>query len=78
MTDEEKAKLKEHIQNWKETSKVLETLQNQAIKNSNFEDIIYTLSDASNMALIKYPPQKTSGLIEMQKIFKKMSYEKNL
>lgn len=71
MTDNEKEKLKQHIQNWKETGKFLEELRIKESRKANLEEVIMSLNDASESALAMFPPVPTSGLIEMQRIFMK-------
>lgn len=71
MTDEIKEKLRQHIQNWKETGKFLEELRIKESRKANLEQVIMSLNDASESALAMFPPVPTSGLIEMQRIFMK-------
>ncbi len=71
MTDDVKEKLRQHIQNWKETGKFLEELRIKESRNANLEQVIMSLNDASESALAMFPPIPTSGLIEMQRIFMK-------
>ncbi len=71
MTDDVKEKLRQHIQNWKETGKFLEELRIKESRNANLEQVIMSLNDASESALAMFPPIPTSGLIEMQRLFMK-------
>jgi len=71
MTDEEREKLRTWVNGWKETGAVLEKLRREEIHNSNLAETILSLNDASQSALLFYPPQPTSGLIEMQRLFMK-------
>jgi hypothetical protein len=71
MTDEEREKLRAWVNGWKETGEVLEKLRREEFRSSNLAETILSLSDASESALFLYPPQPTSGLIEMQKLFMK-------
>jgi hypothetical protein len=71
MTDDIKEKLRQHIQNWKETGKFLEELRIKESRKANLEQVIISLNDASDSALARFPPIPTSGLIEMQRIFMK-------
>jgi hypothetical protein len=71
MTDDVKEKLRQHIQNWKETGKFLEELRIKESRKANLEHVIMSLNDASESALAMFPPIPTSGLIEMQRIFMK-------
>ena len=72
MTDEEREKMREWINNWKETGEVLEKLRYSEMLRLNITEEILSLDDASESALQMYPPLPTSGLIEMQRLFKKM------
>lgn len=69
---DEKEKLREYVNRWKETGEILENLKREEFKQSNRASIILSLSDASQSAILKYPPLPTSGLIEMQKLFNKL------
>jgi hypothetical protein len=71
MTDDVKEKLRQHIQNWKETGKFLENLRIEESRKANLDEVIMSLNDASESALEMFPPIPTSGLIEMQRIFMK-------
>jgi hypothetical protein len=50
---------------------VLEKLRREAIRHSNLAETILSLNDASESALLLYPPQPTSGLVEFHKILAK-------
>ena len=71
MTDEEREKLRAWVNGWKETGEVLEKLRREEIRNLNIAETILSLNDASESALLLYPPKPTSGLIQMQKFFMK-------
>jgi hypothetical protein len=73
MTEKEKAALKSWVNNWKETGKFLEKLRREEVQNINISEEILSLSDASEAAINMYPPKPTSGLIEMQSYFKKLT-----
>ncbi len=72
MTDEEREKMREWVNNWKETGEFLEKLKLEEFRRENLAETILSLSDASESALLHYPPRPTSGLIEMHKILKRM------
>ena len=72
VTDEEREKLREYVNRWKETGEFLKKLRRDEARNINISEEILSLSDASEAALRMYPPKPTSGLIEMQKLFMKL------
>lgn len=72
MNDDELEKMRQWVSNWKETGEFLEKLRREEIKSLNIAEEILSLSDASESALRFYPPQPTSGLVEMQRLFAKL------
>jgi hypothetical protein len=73
MTEKEKAALQSWVNNWKETGKVLEKLRRKEARTINIRKEILSLGDASEAAIKMYPPKATSGLIEMQRYFMKLT-----
>lgn len=71
MKDEEREKLREYVNRWKETGKFLEKLRREKIRSSNLEETIPVFDDAFRSALWLYPAEKTSGLIEFHRILAK-------
>lgn len=71
MNEDEREKMRQWVNNWKETGEFLEKLRREEIKSLNIAEEILSLSDASESALRFYPPKPTSGLIEMQRLFAK-------
>lgn len=57
---------------WKETGEVLAALKLDEFRRADVSAIFLSLSDASEAALISYPPKPTSGMIEMQRLFRKL------
>ncbi|MGI8470452.1 MAG: hypothetical protein ACR2N3_18595 [Pyrinomonadaceae bacterium] len=72
MNGDEREKMREYVNRWKETGKFLEKLKLEEFRRSDLAETILSLSDASESALEFYPPKPTSGLIEMQKLFAKL------
>lgn len=72
MKTDEREKLREYVNRWKETGEFLEKLRREEAKNLQIADDILSLADASESALRFYPPKQTSGLIEMQRLFAKL------
>ena len=60
MKDEEREKLGEYVNRWKETGEFLEKLRRKEARNINITEEILSLSDASEAALRMYPPKLTS------------------
>ncbi len=72
INDEERERMREHVNRWKETGAFLEQLRREESGDLNVAEEILSLSDASASALHFYPPQPTSGLIEMQRLFSRL------
>lgn len=72
MSEDEREKLRAWVINWKETGEFLEKLKLEEFRRANLTETILSLSDASESALLHYPPRPTSGLIEMHEILKRM------
>ncbi len=69
---EDKEKLRAWVEGWKKTGKVLEEINRQEMREVSLPEAILALTDACESALLLYPPQPTSGLIEMQKVFRRL------
>ena len=67
-----KENLREFIKRWEVTGKFLEDLKQKEFEKLKRAEIFLSLTDASEAAIVQYPPVPTSGLIEMQRIFKRM------
>jgi hypothetical protein len=65
--------VKSWVERWKETGKVLSKLKLDDFDRSDSSAIFLSLTDASEAALIAYPPKATSGLVEMQRLFRKLT-----
>lgn len=71
MNVDEKEKLKEHIRNWKDTSKFLEELRRKSIRESVVADSIGIFDDAFESAIYLGKPTSTSGFVEFYRILSK-------
>ncbi len=69
MNEMDKESVQRWIAGWKAAGPVLEKLRKDAIRNSDTAKAIEQLSDAFDSALLHYPPSKTSGLVEQQRLF---------
>ncbi|MCZ2392016.1 MAG: hypothetical protein LC113_13190 [Acidobacteria bacterium] len=61
------------VNRWKETGEALSTLRTEEVWRSDVSAVFLSLTDASEAALLAYPPKPTSGLVEMQGIFRRMA-----
>jgi len=68
-----KAPIKAWADRWKEADKVMTALKRAEFRRADVSAIFLSLTDASEAALIAYPPRTTSGLVEMQRLFRKLS-----
>lgn len=65
-------KLREWANTWRKTGKILDNINRQEMREASLPETILALSDACKSALLLHPPQPTSGLIEMQKVFRRL------
>ncbi len=70
--ENEKEKLRVWAKTWKETGEILEELRREEMREASLPETILALTDACESALRLKPPQPTSGLIEMQRIFRRL------
>ena len=64
--------IKTWIQQSNETGRLLSQLKQKEFEQADHSAIFLSLTDASEAALISYPPKPSSGLIEMQRLFRKL------
>lgn len=69
---DEREQLQAWAAGWKKTGELLEQINREEMREVSLPQTILALTDASESALLLYPPQPTSGLIEMQKIFRRL------
>lgn len=69
----ETSSIKSWVHRWKEAGETLSTLKRDEFRRADISAILLALTDASEAALIAYPPKPTSGLVEMQRIFRKLA-----
>ena len=69
----EKSSIKLWVERWKEAAEVLSALKRDEFRSTDTSAIFLSLTDASEAALAAYPPKPTSGLVKMQRIFRKLS-----
>ncbi|MBX3289638.1 MAG: hypothetical protein KF855_09870 [Acidobacteria bacterium] len=69
----ETASIKTWADRWKVTGKRLAEIRREEFQRADVTAIFLSLTDASEAALIAYPPKPTSGLLEMQNIFRKLA-----
>lgn len=70
--NEEKEQLRAWANTWKKTGKILENIKREEMREVSLPETILALTDACQSALRLNPPQPTSGLIEMQKVFRRL------
>ncbi|NQT23985.1 hypothetical protein HQ585_01385 [candidate division KSB1 bacterium] len=64
--------LKKWALQWEKTNKALDSVKASELQNINIEQVIQQLDCAFRMALKNEPLRPHSGLIEMQKWFRKL------
>lgn len=71
MTLEDREKMREWVNNWKETGRLLEKLRRAEIRNANLAESLSVFDDALRSALWLNPPEATSGLVEFHRLLAK-------
>ena len=71
MEDDEREKLRQYVNRWKETGEFLENLRREEIRNSNLIESIGVFDDAFRSALWLNQAKKTSGLVEFHRLLAK-------
>jgi hypothetical protein len=60
------------VQNWREIGPELDRIRREEIRSANTQESIRAFDLAFKAALRNQPPRETSGLVEMQRLFKKL------
>ena len=71
MTDEEREKMREWVNNWKETGEVLESLRREEIRSADLAESIGVFDEAFRSALYLNDLSETSGLVKFHQILAK-------
>ena len=69
---EEEERLTAWVQNWQVVGPELERMKREEIRRANTQEAIMLFDLAFKAALRNTPPRTTSGLVEMQKLFRKL------
>lgn len=72
MNADEQLLMKAWVNNWKKIGPELEKLRIEEHRSANLAETLLSLSDVTKAALMANPPQPYSGIIEMQRLFKKL------
>ena len=71
MKDEEREKLREYVNRWKETGEFLEKLRRENIRNAILADSIIAFDGVFKSAIFLNKPKPTSGFVEFYRILNK-------
>ena len=71
MAKSSKESMREWVNTWKKTGKLLEEIRRKEIRTSNLEQTILALNNAFLSAIWLEKPKKSSGLVEFHKILAK-------
>ena len=72
MIAQEREMAKKWVANWRLTGPILERLRIEEHRTSNLTETLLSLSDVTRSSLLAHPPEPTSGIIEMQRLFAKI------
>jgi len=70
--DEADEELRAWVQNWREIGPELDRVRREEIRSANTQESIRAFDLAFQAAIRNHPPRATSGLVEMQRLFKKL------
>lgn len=73
MSPKQRKLAKQWVENWRELGPMLEKLRIEEHRASDLGEVLLSLSDVNDASLRAHPPKPTSGVIEMQYFFKKLS-----
>jgi len=65
--------VKEWAERWKVTGQTLAEIKREELRRADVAAIVLSLTDASEAELTAYPPKPTSGLVEMQRVFRRLA-----
>jgi hypothetical protein len=68
----DKEQLARWVQTWRKAGEELEKIRREEIRNSSTQTAILALNDAFISAIRLNPIRMTSGLVEQQRLFRKM------
>jgi hypothetical protein len=69
---DEREAIRRWVETWKEAGPALEAIRCKEIEKIDVHEELAALEEAFNYATRNVPPDKTSGLVEMQKWFAKL------
>ena len=69
---EEEERLKPWVRNWQVVGPEFDQMRREEIRRANTQEAIKLFDLAFKAALRNTPPRTTSGLVEMQKLFRKL------
>ena len=72
MTELERTRTLQCIENWKRTVPVLEALRKKAIEEANTQEFVEAMDGMLESIFRENKPRLTTGLIEQQRYFAKM------
>ena len=72
MTKEEKANIKKWVETWKSAGPVLEKIKREELLNFDYSKNRHIIDEMLQWACDHAEPRQTSGLVEQQRLFKKL------
>lgn len=72
MTNAERGRIRQSIENWKEVNRVQERLRVRDLRSGGLAAMLLSLTDVTEASVRAHPPKPTSGIIEMQRLFTKL------
>lgn len=72
MDERQEQRVRQWVENWQTARPVLEWLRDEAIRNGDTATAIEQLNDAFESARRHWTPPKASGLVEQQRLFRKL------
>lgn len=72
MNEDERQRLKQWVETWKRAGPMLEAIRWQEVHDYNYEENLHIVSDLLEMGYHFRQPRHASGLVEQQRLFKKL------
>jgi len=64
--------MKQWVDNWERVGPILEQIKAEELRKPNYHEELEGLLPMCDLACVQTEPQKTSGLVEQQRLFAKM------
>ena len=71
MTDLERQRTKQWVENWKRVGPILEEIRRRELRNMTYDQRVKAIESVLHLGSLFAKPRTTSGMVEMQRLFQK-------